>query len=77
MEGAKLGLWRRVALVLNSSALTTPEDRDESVKQIVDKVHPPLSDEENPTLEELFQRWQQANKSTMVESSFVWFLSDD
>jgi integrase len=54
----------------NSKSVTSPEAQEELITKIRESIHPPLSDEENPTLSELFEEWKEANKGRMVETSY-------
>tara|TARA_R110001592_G_scaffold363170_1_gene680915 strand:- start:12822 stop:13148 length:327 start_codon:yes stop_codon:yes gene_type:complete len=54
----------------NSKSVTSPEDQEALITKIRESIHPPLSDEENPTLKELFEKWKEANKGRMVETSY-------
>ena len=47
------------------------QDHDSLLDKLEAKLHPPLSDEENPILEALFEQWQDNNKGNLVESSFA------
>lgn len=59
--------------LLNSKHVANEQDARKLAQEIANKIHPPLSDEENPTLEKLFQIWQTAKQGAMVESSYDGF----
>lgn len=54
----------------HSQSVATPEDQEALITRIKESINPPLSEEENPTLQELFIQWQEANKGRMVETSY-------
>jgi len=58
------------AALKNGTRVEGTGDLDELLTKIQDSINPPLSNEDNPTLSELFELWKIAKKSSMVETSF-------
>lgn len=54
----------------DSTSISTSEGQESLINKIKETINPTLSDDENPTLSQLYDEWKDANKDRMVETSY-------